>query len=41
VITDESELPEAQKDYLDRVAKPYFAAVASWLETIRIGMPGG
>ncbi len=41
VIADESELPEAQKDYLDRVAKPYFAAVASWLETIRIGMPGG
>lgn len=41
VIADESELPESQKDYLDRVAKPYFAAVASWLETIRIGMPGG
>ena len=41
VIADESELPEAQKDYLDRVAKPYFTAVASWLETIRIGMPGG
>jgi len=41
VIADESELPEAQKDYLDRVAKPYFAAVVSWLETIRIGMPGG
>lgn len=41
VIADESELPDAQKDYLDRVAKPYFAAVASWLETIRIGMPGG
>ncbi|MFK3709230.1 M24 family metallopeptidase [Leclercia adecarboxylata] len=41
VIADESELPDAQKDYLDRVAKPYFAAVASWLETVRIGMPGG
>jgi len=41
VIADESELPEAQKDYLDRVAKPYFAAVASWLEQIKIGMPGG
>lgn len=41
VIADESELPENQKDYLDRVAKPYFAAVASWLETIHIGMPGG
>ncbi len=41
MIADESELPDAQKDYLDRVAKPYFAAVASWLETVRIGMPGG
>jgi len=41
VIADESELPEGQNDYLDRVAKPYFAAVASWLETIHIGMPGG
>ncbi|WP_337015678.1 M24 family metallopeptidase [Leclercia sp. AS011] len=41
VIADESELPDAQKDYLDRVAKPYFAAVARWLETLRIGMPGG
>lgn len=41
VIADESELPENQQDYLDRVAKPYFAAVASWLEKIKIGMPGG
>lgn len=41
VIADESELPETQKDYLDRVAKPYFAAVVTWLENIHIGMPGG
>jgi Xaa-Pro aminopeptidase len=41
VIADESELPDAQRHYLDRVAKPYFAAVARWLEAIRIGMPGG
>lgn len=41
VIADESELPENQKDYLDRVAKPYFAAVVSWLENIKTGMPGG
>ncbi|AXF65425.1 MULTISPECIES: Xaa-Pro peptidase family protein [unclassified Leclercia] len=41
VIADESELPDGQKDYLDRVAKPYFAALASWLEQIKIGMPGG
>jgi hypothetical protein len=41
VIAEESELPETQKDYLDRVAKPYFAAVVTWLENIRIGMTGG
>ncbi|MDU5688246.1 MAG: M24 family metallopeptidase [Kluyvera cryocrescens] len=41
VIADESELPENQQDYLARVAKPYFGAVASWLENIQIGMPGG
>jgi Xaa-Pro aminopeptidase len=32
VISEESELPESQKDYLERMAKPYFAAVAGWLE---------
>lgn len=41
VIADESELPDTQKDYLSRVAKPYFAAVVTWLEQIKIGMPGG
>jgi len=40
IIADEGELPETQKDYLDRVAKPYFAAVVTWLENIRIGMAG-
>lgn len=41
VIADAQELPENQQDYLTRVAKPYFAAVARWLEVINIGMPGG
>ncbi|SEG59559.1 Xaa-Pro peptidase family protein [Paenibacillus sp. UNC499MF] len=41
VIESEKQLPSAQKDYLDRVAKPYYSAVVSWLETIRIGMKGG
>ncbi|QIR29610.1 M24 family metallopeptidase [Kluyvera genomosp. 3] len=40
VIADESELPENQRDYLDRVAKPYFGAIATWLEHIKIGMSG-
>ena len=34
------ELPEAEQDYLDRVAKPYFNAVKTWFETITIDMPG-
>lgn len=34
------ELPEAEQDYLDRVAKPYFNAVKTWFETITIGMGG-
>lgn len=41
VIADESELPEAQKDYLQRIAKPYFSAVVAWLENIHTGMTGG
>ena len=40
VITDESELPANQSDYLDRIAKPYFAAIATWLERIAINLPG-
>lgn len=41
VIADESELPENQRDYLQRVAKPYFGAVVTWLENIKIGLSGG
>ena len=35
------ELPEEARDYADRVAAPYFAAYACWLEQIRVGMAGG
>lgn len=41
VISEEGELPDGQKDYLDRVAKPYFSAIATWLENIAVNMPGG
>jgi len=41
IIADESELPDNQKDYLERVAKPYFGAIATWLENIKPGMRGG
>ena len=40
VVENQTQLPETQQDYLERVAKPYYQAVATWLETIKIGMPG-
>lgn len=36
----EDELAQEQKDYLKRIAIPYFEAVKTWLETIHIGMKG-
>lgn len=41
VISDESELPDKQKDWLERMAKPYFSAVTAWLEHVHVGMTGG
>lgn len=33
-------MPEGEKDYLKKVAIPYYTAVKTWLETIKIGMDG-
>lgn len=41
VVADESELPATQKEWLQRMAKPYFGAVVAWLENIHCGMAGG
>lgn len=38
---DESDLPENARQYLEKLAKPYFAAYVSWLESVQIGMKGG
>lgn len=40
-VRSDAGLPEGQRDWLERVAKPYFACYAHWLESIRIGMTGG
>jgi hypothetical protein len=40
-VADESELPETIRDYVDRLAAPYFACAAEWYETIGIGVTGG
>lgn len=39
-VKDASELPEEVSDYLEKAAKPYYGAVAAWLEHIHIGMRG-
>lgn len=40
-VSSDKELPDGQRDWIDRVAKPYFRAYAHWLESIRVGMKGG
>lgn len=39
-VHDASELPEHHQDYLDKVVKPYFAAITAWLEQTHVGMKG-
>lgn len=39
-VHTKEELPAGCEEYLDRVAKPYFGAYATWLESIQIGMKG-
>ena len=40
-VYSEDDLPEESKDFLDKVAKPYYATVANWYENIGIGVSGG
>ena len=40
-VSDVSELPENQQDYVEKVVAPYFTAIRRWLENIRVGMKGG
>lgn len=35
-----ADLPDNVKDWLEKTVKPYFAAIASWYETVGIGVPG-
>ncbi len=41
VAEDESGLPQAVRDYVQKLAGPYFACAAEWYETIGIGVSGG
>ena len=41
VVRDAAELPEGVGDYLERLAIPYFLAIAAWLGALRVGVSGG
>jgi len=41
LVESADELPAAARDYLERLAIPYFACVAEWYETMGIGVSGG
>lgn len=41
VAADETDLPTGERDYLERVAKPYFTAAANWYANIKPGETAG
>ncbi len=41
LVRTADELPEAVRDYVDKLAIPYFRAIVAWYETIGIGTTGG
>lgn len=41
VVRDEQGLSAANRDYLEKLVKPYYAAAVDWYETIGIGVTGG
>jgi len=41
VVEDAAELPGPIRDYVDRLVRPYFEAVAAWYGALRIGQTGG
>ncbi|MGI9363808.1 MAG: M24 family metallopeptidase [Rhizobiaceae bacterium] len=41
LANDAGDLPSGQQDYVEVLVRPYFEAVAEWLETIEIGVEGG
>lgn len=41
IVHSRDELPKPQKEYMEHVVKPYYAALATWYSTMRIGITGG
>lgn len=40
-VHNREEMPEGTKDYLEKVAAPYFNSYAHWLSAVHVGMKGG
>lgn len=41
LVENAADLPPRIGDYVERVAGPYFEAVAAWYEALAVGVPGG
>ena len=41
VVEGPNELPAGIRDYVDRLAAPYFAAIVEWYEALHVGQTGG
>lgn len=41
VVAERAELPSNARDWLERLAMPYFACAAEWYSTVGIGVSGG
>jgi Xaa-Pro aminopeptidase len=41
VVSCSDELPREVSDYMDKLAKPYYAAAATWYESVGIGIKSG
>ncbi len=41
LVEDDAQLPPSVRDYVERLAAPYFDCVAEWYETVGIGVTGG
>lgn len=40
-VYSEEDLPEESRDFMEKIAAPYFAVVANWYEKVGIGVTGG
>jgi len=41
LVHDENELPSEISDYVERLVKPYFAAIVEWYQHVGLGVKGG